>query len=144
MSPTAPNLTANQSANSRFTLVVQDSGQAARLAQRFIIATRTANHAIEQVFFYHDGVFEADANRTPAQDDPEPVQSWQTLAREGSFALNVCIAASARRGVLSESEAERHGKPAANLAPEFELVGLGVLIEGLMNADRVITFGNGN
>ena len=82
------------------------------------------------------------ANRAPAQDDPQSIASWQSLAEEGLFPLNVCIAAAARRGVLNASEAERHGKPSANLASGFELVGLGVFIEGLINADRIVTFGN--
>jgi len=85
-------------------------------------------------------VYEADSNRAPAQDDPQSIASWQSLAAEGAFALNVCIAAAARRGVLSESEAQRHRKPSANLAPGFELVGLGVFIEGVINADRVVSF----
>jgi len=126
----------------RFTLIVHNTGQASSLAQRFVTAVAPSPHQIEQIFFYHDGVSEADANRAPAQDDPKSITSWQSLAAEGTFPLNVCIAAAARRGVLSESEAKRHGKPSANLANGFELVGLGVFIEGLINADRIVTFGN--
>lgn len=127
---------------SRFTLVVHDGGQASRLAQRFVLATQSGKHKIEQIFFYHDGVREADGNLAPAQDDPKLPASWQTLAKASGFPLNVCIAAGARRGVLSPSEAERQGKSAGNLADGFELVGLGVFVEGLINADRVITFGS--
>ena len=126
----------------RFTLVVHDSGQAARLAQRFVHAAIDSDHHIEQVFFYHDGVYEGDSNKSPAQDDPKNPHQWQSLADRGQFALNVCIAAGTRRGVLNDAEADRLNKPLANLAGRFELVGLGVFVEGLINADRVITFGN--
>jgi len=128
--------------STRFTITVHDGGQAAALAQRFIRAALTAGHKIEQVFFYHDAVREADANLAPAQDDPTSPESWPQLAHSGNFPLHVCVAAAARRGVLSEHEAQRLHKPTANLAPGFELVGLGVYIEGLINADRVVTFGN--
>ena len=127
----------------RFTLIIHDTGQAAALAQRFARSVLAAGHSIEQIFFYHDAVFEADANRAPAQDDPQLPQSWTELAESaGDVPLNVCIAAGNRRGVLNASEAERHDKAAANLLSPFQLVGLGVLVEGLMNADRVVTFAN--
>jgi len=126
----------------RFTVTVHDNGQASALAQRFISAALGTGHLIEQVFFYHDAVSEADANLAPAQDDPTSPESWSQLAQRGNFPLHVCVAAAARRGVLSEHEAQRLNKPAANLLTDFELVGLGVYIEGLLNADRVVSFGN--
>lgn len=126
----------------RFTITVHDSGQATLLAQRFIAAALHAGHIIEQVFFYHDGVSEAAANTSPAQDDPSAPEPWPRLAQRGDFPLNVCVAAGARRGILGADDAKRQNKPAANLMDGFELVGLGVFVEGLINADRVITFGN--
>ncbi len=126
----------------RFTITVHDGGQATALAQRFISAALSAGHHIEQVFFYHDGVNAANANTAPAQDDPSAPELWPALAKRGNFPLNVCVAAGARRGVLSADEASRLNKPAANLQSGFELVGLGVFVEGLINADRVVTFGN--
>lgn len=128
--------------DTRFTLVVYDTGEAARLAQRFAAAAISAGLAIEQIFFYYSGVHEADANRALAQDDPMPVIPWPDLAASGNFSLNVCIAAGARRGILNSGEARRLDKPAANLDPAFELVGLGVLLEGITNADRLVTFDN--
>jgi len=125
----------------RFTITVHDTGQSSALAQRFIRAALAAGHSIEQVFFYHDGVLEADTNRVAAQDDQTLPEPWPELAGRGNFPLNVCIAAGARRGVLSEAEALRHHKAAGNLLAPFELVGLGVFVEGLINADRVISFG---
>ena len=45
-----------------------------------------------------------------------------------------------RRGLMSESEAQRHGKQVVNVAPPFELTGLGQLLELQQRADRLITF----
>jgi len=131
----------NSDSPTRFTVTVHDGGQAATLAQRFIIAALNAGHRIEQVFFYHDAVTQADANAAPAQDDPTTLEAWPQLAERGHFPLHVCVAAAARRGVLNASEAQRQNKPAGNLEGGFELVGLGVYVEGLINADRVVTFG---
>ena len=94
------------------------------------------------MFFYHNGVLQADTRRAPAQDDPALLTTWSELAEQGKFPLNVCIAAGARRGLLSDAEAKRHNKGTGNLNAAFELVGLGVFVEGLLNASRVVTFGH--
>ena len=129
----------------KFSLLVNEGPyqhQASDTAWHFARAAIEAGHEITRVFFYHDGVSEADANTAPAQDDPSSPEPWTVLAERGNFPLNVCVAAGARRGVLSADEARRQHKPAASLRNGFELVGLGVFVEGLINADRVITFGN--
>ncbi|MEM7217522.1 MAG: sulfurtransferase complex subunit TusD [Pseudomonadota bacterium] len=127
----------------RFSLSVQSTGQANRLAQRFALATLARGDTIEQVFFYHDGVHAASGLLAPAEDDAERADQWPTIADRGGFPLYVCIAAGARRGLVDTAEAERHGLPGPSLDPAFELVGLGSFVEGLLGADRLITFGNG-
>jgi tRNA 2-thiouridine synthesizing protein D len=46
-----------------------------------------------------------------------------------------------RRGILNDSEAQRFEKTASNLAPGFNISGLGQLIEASLVSDRVISFG---
>jgi len=53
----------------------------------------------------------------------------------------VCAAAAQRRGILDQKEADRHGKPAANIAPHFTISGLGQLIEAAVVSDRLVVFG---
>ncbi len=125
-----------------FTIVVHDLGQANQLAQRFIHAALLSGHRIEQVFFYHEAVRVGDGLVQCAQDDPATPHTWQDLANAGNFELNVCISAALRRGIINVEEAQRYSKPGASLATPFQLVGLGVFIEGLVNADRVVTFAN--
>jgi tRNA 2-thiouridine synthesizing protein D len=55
--------------------------------------------------------------------------------------LVVCIAAALRRGVLNQEEAERYEKSTHNLAQEFNISGLGQLVDAAVNSDRLITFG---
>ena len=47
-----------------------------------------------------------------------------------------------RRGLLDESEANRNGKDANNIAEGFRISGLGQLIEMGIQTDRPVTFGD--
>lgn len=128
----------------RFSLAVYGapySSQASQTAVDFARALFTAGHKIERVFFYRDGVHSANLLASPPQDERDLVQEWQLLAREHQFELVVCIAAALRRGVLDQQEAERYGKPSHNLAPGFQISGLGQLLDAAVQSDRLITFG---
>jgi len=117
------------------------SHQGAQSAYRFALATLAAGHRIGRIFFYQDGVHNGNRLITPAQDELNLPDCWQTLAEQHEIELVVCIAAAARRGVLDQREAARHQHPAANLAPGFTLSGLGQWIDALAESDRFIAFG---
>lgn len=76
----------------------------------------------------------------PPQDELNLREAWIELHQQHAIQLDVCIAAALRRGLMSESEAQRHGKQVVNVAPPFELTGLGQLLELQQRADRLITF----
>lgn len=111
-------------------------------AYRFARAAIAEGHEIYRLFFYSDGVHNANALATPPQDDAQLPQQWQILARENNIDVVVCIASALRRGVLNQEEAERYDKSAFNLAEGFEISGLGQLVDAAVHSDRVITFGN--
>jgi tRNA 2-thiouridine synthesizing protein D len=128
----------------KFTLVIHSApyqSASADTALRFARALLASGHELYRVFFYRDGVHNASALASPPRDEHSLPLAWQQLAREHQLDLVVCIAAAVRRGVLDENEAKRYEKPAANLAPGFELSGLGQLSEALIQSDRIITFG---
>ncbi|GAB0151600.1 MULTISPECIES: sulfurtransferase complex subunit TusD [Marinobacterium] len=128
----------------KFTLVIHSApyqSASADTALRFARALLASGHELYRVFFYRDGVHNASALASPPRDEQSVPLAWQLLAQEHQLDLVVCIAAAVRRGVLDENEAKRYEKPAANLAPGFELSGLGQLSEALIQSDRVITFG---
>ena len=54
----------------------------------------------------------------------------------------ICIAAAQRRGIVDKAEAKRHGLDSDNLLKGFRISGLGQLIEGNIQADRTIIFGD--
>jgi tRNA 2-thiouridine synthesizing protein D len=106
------------------------SHQAADTALAFAQAVVTSEHELVRVFFYFDGVHNANRLAAPSNDERNLVRSWSKLANDHGVDLVVCIAAGLRRGVRE-----------ANLAPGFRISGLGQLVEAGMLADRLITFG---
>ena len=116
------------------------SSQASSSALRFARAATAAGHEIERVFFYHDGVTVANASIVAPHDESDLPGEWTALAGEHKFELAVCIAASLKRGIVNESEQQRYETPGATLKPGFEIVGLGQLIDAVLNSDRLLTF----
>lgn len=114
---------------------------ASRRALRFAEAVLAGGHEIVRLFLYQDGVHSASANPVAAQDEQDIAAQWTRFV--GSHRLDgvVCIAAGLRRGVLDEQEARRYQRPAANIAPGWELSGLGQLHEACQQADRLVCFG---
>ncbi|MDQ2075665.1 sulfurtransferase complex subunit TusD [Marinimicrobium sp. ABcell2] len=117
------------------------SAQASQTAYAFAKALIDVGHRLERVFFYQDGIHAANVLAVPPQDEENLTEAWHSLAREHQVELVVCIAAALRRGLLNGEEAQRYGKPASNLAPGFEIAGLGQLLEAAVTSDRLITFG---
>ena len=116
--------------------------QSSDSAYYFTKAALDKGHEIFRVFFYHDGVNNGTRLTTPPQDDRNIVDRWSELAREHNLDLVVCVAAAPRRGIVDEGEAERNGKDATNIADGFRISGLGQLVEGAINSDHLVVFGD--
>lgn len=105
--------------------------QATDSAYQFCVAAIKKGHAIQRVFFYHDGVNNATKLTEPPQDDRHIVNRWSALHAEHKVDLVVCVAAALRRGIKDEI-----------LAPGFRISGLGQLVDSGVKADRLVTFGD--
>ncbi|MEE1950255.1 sulfurtransferase complex subunit TusD [Pseudomonas alcaligenes] len=112
-----------------------------RRALRFAQAALDGGHEIVRLFFYQDGVHSASGNVVSPQDELDLPHEWREFVQQYQLDAVVCIAAALRRGVLNAEEAQRYGKPAANLEAPWELSGLGQLHEAAQLADRLISFG---
>ena len=99
------------------------------LALRFALAVIAAGHAVRRVFFYKDAAALANRFAESPQDEATPARAWQALAVDHGVELCVCVAAGQRRGVVDDT-----------LAEGFEIVGLGQMIEALIESDRTVTF----
>ncbi|MGB5261892.1 MAG: sulfurtransferase complex subunit TusD [Gammaproteobacteria bacterium] len=129
----------------KFTIQVNEGPyqhEAADTAYQFTKAALDKGHEIFRIFFYHDGVNNGTRLTTPPQDDRNIVNRWSELAKEHDIDMVVCVAAAQRRGIVDDGEAQRNGKDATNIAPGFRISGLGQLIEGGIESDRVIVFGD--
>ena len=110
-------------------------------ALKFARAALAAGHAIHRAFFHKDGVCIANRFVALPADEPDIAAEWLEFAERHDVELTVCIAASARRGVLDAGEAARAGLSGATLREGFEVAGLGQMIEAMLEADRTVTFG---
>jgi tRNA 2-thiouridine synthesizing protein D len=110
-------------------------------ALRFAQAALAGGHEITRLFFYQDGVHSASSNIASPQDELDLSGEWRAFVQQHQLDAVVCIAAALRRGVLNAEEAQRYGKPAANLDAPWELSGLGQLHEAAQIADRLVCFG---
>jgi tRNA 2-thiouridine synthesizing protein D len=118
------------------------SSQAAYSAYRFVKTAITQGHRVERVFFYHDGVYNGTSLSVPPRDELDLCGQWRMLKKDHGVDLVLCIAAALKRGLLDPGEARRHDKDNSAVAEEFELSGLGQLVEAAALADRFITFGH--
>lgn len=116
--------------------------QASDTAYQFAKAVLEKGHEIFRVFFYHDGVNNSTRLTTPPQDDRHIVNRWAALGEQYNLDLVVCVAAAQRRGIVDEGEAQRNGKDATNIHPQFRISGLGQLVEAAIQSDRLVVFGD--
>ena len=116
------------------------SSQSGYSALRFCEAAVTAGHTISQVFFYQDGVTQANRLSLPLDDEFEPVGKWLEFSTLNDVPLVVCVSAGERRGVMSEEQALENHFGTGNLPLNFSVSGLGVLHEASLSSDRTVTF----
>lgn len=127
----------------RYTLMVTGPAygtQQATSAYLFARALLTAGHQLESVFFYREGVLNANQLTAPASDEFDLVRAWQAIHQEQGVALNICVAAALRRGVSDAQEAARLQLASSNLQPGFTLSGLGALAEAALSCERMVQF----
>ncbi|MDP8033757.1 sulfurtransferase complex subunit TusD [Pasteurella atlantica] len=112
--------------------------QGSALAYQFIKTLLENNYSISQVFFFQEGVSNANRLVNPATDEINLVEKWQYLATSYRLSLHLCIAAAQRRGVVDETTTPLHTQ--TNLAEGFVLAGLGEFSQAVLTADRLVTF----
>jgi tRNA 2-thiouridine synthesizing protein D len=127
-----------------YSLVIQCSPSQSSLAKsslEFAKAILVRQHQVYRIFFYGDGAWLANDFMVELQGEDNVAHEWRQFLAQHTIDAVVCITASLKRGLLDGHESLRYGKKASNLAPEFQLSGLGQFIEAAALSDRVITFG---
>ncbi|WGE89130.1 sulfurtransferase complex subunit TusD [Actinobacillus arthritidis] len=113
------------------------SAQGAYLAYQVAEALLGAEHNIIQVFFFQDGISNANALVNPASDEINLLEKWQHLAKLHGLPLHLCISLAQRRGVVDYQTSKTQQ---TNLAEGFILAGLGEFSQAVLKADRLLSF----
>ncbi|MFA9488307.1 MULTISPECIES: sulfurtransferase complex subunit TusD [unclassified Mannheimia] len=111
--------------------------QGAFLAYQVAEELLQAHHNICQVFFFQEGISNANDLVNPASDEVNLVEKWKNLAKSHRLQLHLCIAAAQRRGVVDE---QTTATSTTNVAEGFTLAGLGEFSQAVLKADRLLTF----
>ena len=107
-------------------------GHAASYAFHFVRASLEQKQDIIQIFFYGEGIYNANLLASPDPSEINLVEEWSHLGHTHDLSLVVCSHSAIMRGVRDSS-----------LAPGFRLSGLGQFVTALAKSDRIITFGTG-
>ena len=110
-------------------------------AYRFAEAAVASGYGLYRIFFYHEGVHHGDGLAQIPQGEFDLAEAWRQLKKATQCELCVCIAASVKRGIFTIDEAKRYELNSSTINKDFNLVGLGDLIEATQQSDRVISFG---
>ncbi|MDN3651462.1 sulfurtransferase complex subunit TusD [Thalassotalea ponticola] len=94
----------------------------------------TNGHQLHGVFFYQDGVLNANNLLQTPSDEQNLYQQWQRFQQASNTPLFVCISAAERRGLSDGSDSELTN----NVGNAFTVSGLGELAVISSKADKVI------
>ncbi|PCJ26069.1 MAG: sulfurtransferase complex subunit TusD [SAR86 cluster bacterium] len=117
------------------------SSEAAATALRFSQAALKNGHEVYRLFFFGDGVHNASRLTVVSQDEKNIQQQWQQLIDEHKLDCVVCVSSAIKRGIVDKTESTRYEMNAVSAHENFEVAGLGQLIDATLNSDRVVNFG---
>lgn len=114
--------------------------QSAYTAYQFALSVLKGGHTLHGVFFYQAGVHNANNFQRPHSDELNMFDKWQSLSADYNIDLQVCVTAANRRGIINADDAKEMDGHHFNLAPPFQEVGLGDLVELMQTSDRMVQF----
>ena len=128
----------------KFSIVVYAapySSEAASTAYNFVRTLLDEGHEVYRLFFFSDGVHNANSLVATPQDETNLQHGWDKLIRNHELDSVVCVTSAIKRGIVNQQEADRHGFAVASISDSSEISGLGQLIDAALNSDRVVNFG---
>ncbi len=117
------------------------SAESAATALRFAQSLIQQGHELYRLFFFGDGVHNASKLTVVAQDEINLQQQWSKLIEDHDIDSVICVSSALRRGVLDQTEADRHELGTASAYESSEVAGLGQLVDAALHSDRVVNFG---
>lgn len=117
------------------------SSEAAATALRFTSCLLEQGHEIYRLFFFGDGVHNANRLTVVAQDDQNIQEEWDKLIKTNELDSVICVSSAIKRGIINETESSRYELNAVSAHDSSDISGLGQLIDAAINSDRVVNFG---
>ena len=100
------------------------------LALQFAQEAISQGHSLLRIFFYKEGGFVGNKYSSSPENETNIQAKWGAFAKETGTELVICIASAQRRGVIQSK----------NVAVGFSVVGLGQMVEAMLESDRTVTF----
>lgn len=128
----------------KFSIVIYAAPYTSEAASSALQFTRTLllqGHQVYRLFFFGDGVQNANRFAVTAQDEENLQLAWNQLIQDYDLDAVVCVTSSLKRGIMDPAEANRHELDGNTLLASMEIAGLGQLVDATSNSDRVINFG---
>lgn len=129
--------------NMNYTVLVTGSAygtQNASTAFLFCQSLIKMSHTLNSVFFYCDGVLNANSLNKPAVDEFDLLSAWQELNQKNKVKLYVCVSAALRRGIIEDQKTSNIKTKKGNFSSFFESSGLVELAHSIKISDRIIQF----
>jgi tRNA 2-thiouridine synthesizing protein D len=117
------------------------SSEAAATALRFTKTLLDQGHELYRLFFFGDGVHNANRLSVVAQDDKNIQQAWDELIKTRGLDSVICVSSAIKRGIVDETESQRYELNAVSAYDSSEISGLGQLVDATLHSDRVVNFG---
>ncbi|MDF1780378.1 MAG: sulfurtransferase complex subunit TusD [Alcanivoracaceae bacterium] len=123
----------------QYTLLINGGpeSQSAETALEFAQALHSTGHSIFRLFFYQSGVLLAQKTSNPSS----LTRRWQSFVEMQRLDAVVCITAAVRRGIVSDAESRASDATFEQIAPGFEVSGLGQFADALTQSQRLLSFG---
>ncbi len=110
-------------------------------AYQFATEVVSQGHEIYRVFFYGDGVLNANSLSVAPQDEINPSEAWDELLTNHGIDSVACVSSALVRGILDFDESTRHKMVGVSLNESTQIAGLGQLVDAALHSDRLVSFG---
>lgn len=128
----------------KFSIVVYAapySSEAASTAYNFTKALLDEGHEVYRLFFFSDGVQNANRLAITPQDEINLQAQWDSLISSNELDSVVCVSSAIKRGIINQQESERYELDAISIMDSSDIAGLGQLIDASIHSDRIVNFG---
>ena len=110
-------------------------------AYQFATEAVSQGHEIYRVFFYGDGVLNANSLSVAAQDESNLSEAWDEFLKNNVIDSVACVSSALARGVLDFDESTRHKMVGVSLRKSTQTAGLGQLVDAALHSERLVSFG---